>query len=45
MNPGKTYIGWVSSNYGGYCSVTAGEPEPEKDNFYNWNVNHFLAFK
>ena len=45
MNPGKTYIGWVSSNYGGYCSVTAGEPEPEKDNFYNWNVNHFPAFK
>ena len=45
MNPGKTYIGWVSSNYGGYCSVTAGEPEPEKDNFYNWNINHFPAFK
>ena len=45
LNPGKTYIGWVSSNYGGYCSVTAGEPEPEKDNFYNWNVNHFPAFK
>ena len=45
MNPGKTYIGWVSSNYGGYCSVTAGEPEPEKDNFYNWNVNHFPMFK
>lgn len=47
MNPGKTYIGWVSSNYGGYCSVTEGdaEPEPEKDDFYNWNVNHFPLFK
>lgn len=30
LNPGTTYIGWASSNYGGYVTITAGQPEPER---------------
>ena len=37
LNPGKTYIGWASSNYGGYCTITPGEaaPEPSKAFVYD----------
>lgn len=46
LNPGKTYIGWASSNYGGYCSITAGEPEPEPVKIFTYDVpNRFPAFK
>ena len=30
LNPGKTYIGWASSNYGGWCSIKAGEAPAAK---------------
>ena len=31
LNPGKTYIGWASSNNGGYCTITAGETAPKAE--------------
>lgn len=46
LNPGKTYIGWASSNYGGYCSITAGEADPDPVPAFTYNVpNRFIAYK
>jgi hypothetical protein len=46
LNPGKTYIGWASSNYGGYCSISGGEPEPDPVQVFKYNEpNHLPAFK
>lgn len=46
MNPGKTYIGWASSNYGGYCTITPGTAPagPAKPFVYD-EPNRFRAYR
>ena len=46
LNPGTTYIGWASSNYGGYCYITPGEPEPDPvPGPYSRTCNRYPAFR